>query len=129
MYDNGWNHTVPRPESLVGGRSWKGVGTDIARFDLYMMQLNGTSIKVHHRRDFISRRLKVVPNRFKIFLYTTEQLISDDEQKTKRIRDDLQAFLELQKPIPPFSTINKNHRNDWPESFNICEEKSSVVAV
>ena len=123
MYNNGRNESVPTPESLIGGRNWKGVGTDIARFDLYMMQLNGTSIADHNKQAFISRRLKVVPNRFKIFLYTAEQLINDNEQETKKIRDDLQSFLELKHSIPPFSTINKNHLKDWPESFDICEDK------
>jgi hypothetical protein len=68
----------------------------------------------------------LTPTRYKIFLYSIEQLDDDNQQRAAAFRVDLQQFLRLEQPFPPFRKENMN-RVKKPETINICDEEYSDV--
>jgi hypothetical protein len=55
-------------------------------------------------------------------LYSIEQLEDSNEERSAIFRADLQRFLRLEQPFPPFRKENVN-RVVNPETINICDEQ------
>lgn len=55
--------------------------------------------------------ITVVPTQRRVFLYEVSQLSDKDETRSLRLRQDLQDYLKLDKPIEPFIWFKpgKNH--------------------
>ena len=63
----------------------------------------------------------MTPIRYKIFLYSIEQLEDNNERRAAAFRSDLQRFLRLEQPFPPFAKENINQVKK-PETINICDD-------
>lgn len=67
---------------------------------------------------FVDSRYKkaidVVPTSRRVFLYEVSQLSDKDEKRSLRLRQDLQRYLNLDKPIEPFIWFKpgKNHSDE-----------------
>jgi hypothetical protein len=122
---------IPPIESLIGKHEWKGVSTDSARFELYLMQLGKTNMSV---RDFAELKgrpyLAVKPNYFKIFLYTISQMEDEVAERKENFRDQMRKFLGLKKPLPVIARANKNvyvGKKAHKETIDICDSKYDAL--
>ncbi|KAL7551465.1 hypothetical protein ACHAWF_014653 [Thalassiosira exigua] len=122
MYDNSDVEKPPSPLELIGSNKWRDVSTDLARYELSLMQLAKTPLWPEHLAELGSRLRRISPNPFKVFIYTMEQLNDKDERRANAFRSDLQQFLRLENPLEPFSKENINHVTHE-ESIDICEER------
>jgi hypothetical protein len=131
IYDRNSSEKIPSAEKLIGRRDWKGVSTDAARFDLYLMQLGKTNMTTSQLEDFVGRpQMSVRPNNFKIFLYSIDQMRDSDHERSGKLLRELEYFLGLEKPLAPLGHENLNHfvgENAHKETINICEERYDVV--
>jgi hypothetical protein len=118
---------IPPIESLVGKHEWRGVSTDSARFELYLMQLGKTNMSVADFTELKGRPyLAVKPNYFKIFLYTISQMEDELAERKENFRDQMRKFLGLKKPLPVIARANKNMfvgKKAHKETIDICESK------
>lgn len=131
IHDNNSKEKIPPLESLIGKTDWKGVSTDMARFDLYLKQLGKTNMTTDQLSEFIGRpHMAVRPNKFKIFFYSLDQMKDKDENRTLNLRKDLQQFLDLKQPLPPFGHENLNNfvgELGHKETVDICEARYDGV--
>ncbi len=115
----------PAPQLLMAAKSWKGVSTFGARFEVPLMQLGKAeldSIDMLLLRKF--RRRFILKNSFKIFLYHIDQLSDTNEERSRKFKKDLQDFLDLKDPLGQIPRSNINHftnENKYPETIDICE--------
>lgn len=129
MYNKGKMEKVPPPEKLIGGKNWKNVSTELARFEYSLMQLGKTSLSQIELNQLTQKGLSVMktnqPNNhsMKIFLYSIEQLDDPNEDTSKQFRASMQQFLGLQHPMEPFSHENTNRVKQHPENIDICHKK------
>ena len=72
--------------------------------------------------DLASHNKRLTPTKYKIFIYSIEQLEDDNEERSAAFRSDLQRFLRLEQPFPPFRKENIN-RVKKPESIDICDKE------
>lgn len=110
----------PSPLDLVGSNAWKGVSTDLARYELGLMQLGKTPLSSADLSDLGSHGKRLSPTRLKIFLFSMEQLSDPNEVRASEFRSDLQRFLRLESPFDPFPHANTN-RVRSKESIDICD--------
>ncbi|KAL3775095.1 hypothetical protein ACHAWO_000775 [Cyclotella atomus] len=122
MYNIGDIEPVPSPNELVGNNKWRDVSTDLARYELSLMQLGKTPMSPIDLNDLATHKKRLTPTRYKIFLYSIEQLEDSNEERSAIFRADLQRFLRLEQPFPPFRKENVN-RIVNPETINICDEQ------
>lgn len=122
MHNIGNIEPVPSPNELVGSNKWREVSTDLARYELSLMQLGKTPMSPTDLSDLASHKKRLTPTRYKIFLYSIEQLEDSDEQRSAVFRSDLQRFLRLEQPFPPFRKENVNRVTN-PETIDICDEE------
>ena len=114
----------PPPENLIGSNNWKGVSTDGARFELGLMQLGKIELEHKDLMTLAKAGRRIFPSKFKVFLYSIEQLEDDNEARSKAFRYDLQKFLGLKNEIESIPRSNVNHfvgESKHPETVNICE--------
>jgi len=123
-YTKNWKEAIPSIDSLVGLTDWRGVSTDSARFELFLMQLGKTNMSTTDLSQLVGRpHMGVQPNNFKIFLYTLEQMDDPDENRAGGFRNELSTFLGLKQPLKPMGHENINHFIDqaaYGETINIC---------
>ena len=122
--------TPPPPEKLIGSNSWRGVSTDAARFDLGLMQLGKIEVEPSDLVLLGKAGRRIFPSKFKVFLYSIEQLEDDNDERSKAFRRDLQTFLGLGYDIESIPKSNVNHfvgESKHPETINICDEKYSKL--
>mmetsp|Transcript_23620 Transcript_23620/g.47952 ORF Transcript_23620/g.47952 Transcript_23620/m.47952 type:complete len:124 (+) Transcript_23620:3-374(+) len=64
-------------------------------------------------------------NKFKVFIYSAEQLNDNNATRLAQFASDLQHFLRLQTPFPDFETLPKSNSNKdiYPEYMDICDVK------
>ena len=131
IYDRNSSESVPPAETLIGANSWKEVSTNMARFDLYLKQLGKTNMTTTQLQEFVGMpHMAVRPNNFKIFLYSLDQMKDKDESRSTVFREDLQRYLQLKNPLPPFGHENLNNfvgDNAHLETIDICEHRYDVV--
>lgn len=129
MHNNNNVVNVPPPEYLVGNRSWKSVSTDLAQFELYLMQLGKTSLSNRELVRMASKGLSVSrPLRdFRVFVYDVGQLDDGDETRAATFREDLRRFLGLTHPIAPFTRENSNRAAHYPEHMDICDARFDTL--
>jgi hypothetical protein len=72
--------------------------------------------------DLARHGKRLTPTRYKVFLYSIEQLDDDNEERAEAFRLDLQRFLRLGEPFPAFRKENMN-RMIKPETIDICGER------
>ena len=109
-------------------KNWWDVSPDAPRFELFLSQFGKTDLTVQQMRDrFLGRpMLAVKPNRFRIFLYTMEQL--EDASQSNILRRDLQYFLGLKDEIPGFGHENKiKGSKKFPETIDICHPEFDTI--
>lgn len=131
IYDRNSTERIPPAETLVGKTTWKDVCTDSARFDLYLKQLGKTNMSVTQLEEFIGRpHMAVRPNMLKIFLYSLDQIDDTDESRSSLFRSELQDYLQLKAPIPPFSHENLNNfvgDKGHLETMDICNPRYDAL--
>lgn len=116
----------PRAETLVGDKSWRGVSTDYARFELSLMQLGKVELNQNELVTLGKRRRRVINSPFQIFLYAIDQLEDTNENRQKLFRDDLRDFLGLEYDIEQIPRSNVNYqvgKFKYPETINICQRR------
>jgi hypothetical protein len=108
-----YDPNVPPMESLVDDDvEWKDLNTRAVRFDENLKFLGKTKTD------------KYPPTKYKVFLYTLDQLDDKDEKRQERFRRKLQEFLELKQRIPPLKHVNVNKRVGKVEgTVDICDSK------
>jgi len=125
--DKNLNQTIPLAETLVGNKIWNGVSTEAARFEILLMQLGKTDSTVTDLDQMAKRtHAPVATSRFRIFLYSLEQLGDSDDSRAKDFRYEMQNFMGLKTSIPPFGQNNINHavgKKAHPETLDICKAK------
>ena len=118
---------IPAFESLTDGNEWRGVGTDNYRFDLFMSQLGKTNMTPQDIDELDLRpHMGVIPNSFKVFLYSLEQMEDKNKTRLAGFRDGLKTYLDLKQPIEPFGHENLNRyvgKTAHKETIDICESK------
>jgi hypothetical protein len=117
---------IPPLETLTSGREWMGVTTKNARFEVFLLQLGKTNMTLEDIENLkVVRNMAVVPNSFKVFLYSLEQL--DDANATRRegFERQLASFLNVKYPLN-IGHKNKNNfvgQNGYNETIDICDSK------
>ncbi|KAL7557593.1 hypothetical protein ACA910_011826 [Epithemia clementina (nom. ined.)] len=103
-------------------QNWWDISPDAPRYELFLSQFGKTEMSLDQLRDWMIERpmLAVKPNRFRIFLYTLEQV--EDVSQGELFRRDLQSFLGLSEEIQPFGHENKisNIAGEFKDSIDIC---------
>jgi len=124
--------TIPDPNKILSKNiQWKEVSLSYARFDMFLKQLAKVPLDDNELKEMVlSDKLwpkRISPNNFKIFLYTTEQLLGDGSNSTRQFRfqEDLQHFLRLESPFPDIRGVHRSNENNatHPEYMDICSEK------
>ena len=127
IYDRDLHRDVPPIDSLLRKHEWKGVSTDNARFELFLMQLGKTNVTTDHLADLFGRpHMAIKPNSFKIFFYALEQMEDRNTTRSHTFRRTLQQYLGLKDSIPSFGHENLNHfvgRDAHKETVDICEDR------
>lgn len=139
IYERGLTGTekIPDIHELLSGNSppWKGVSMASVRFEIFLQQLGKTTLtaedfaELSKYTDF-GYELAIKPSNFTVFLYTVDQLEDSDATRTGQLLMDLQAYLGLSSPIPPFGHENKNHAVGdaaYPQSISICDPQYAVI--
>ena len=118
---------VPPIETLNGSNVWLGVNTRMARFEVFLSQLGKTNMTVTEIENLKSApQMAVVPNSFKVFLYSLEQMDDDNTTLKQNFQNKLESFLGLKRPL------NIGHENDnlkiveknlYNDTINICDTK------
>jgi hypothetical protein len=126
-YNNNNTSPIPRVETLVGDSQWRGVSTDAARFELFLMQLGKANLTDFYLKQLVARpHMGVQPNSLKIFLYSLEQMEDPMENRAARFRGELESFLGLKQHLKPFGRENINHfvaKDAHNETIDICAAK------
>jgi hypothetical protein len=126
MHDKNVVIQPPAAESLTGSKSWMGVSTDGARFELGLMQLGKIEIDCKDLLVLGGSGRRVFPSSFSVFLYSIDQLEDTNDERSKIFRHDLQTFLGLENIIEEIPRSNVNHftgKSRHPETINICDSK------
>jgi hypothetical protein len=117
-------------------RGCQAVSTFRANFHLFLSRLGKTNIYDPEELKYIARKerkhLKTNSANFtqKVFLFEVTQLNDKDETRSLALREDLQKFLHLKEPIPPFIHFRpgKAHSSEKLKSvtkskINICDDR------
>lgn len=90
------------------------------------MQLGKTPMSPVDLNDLASHKKRLTPTRYKIFLYSIEQLEDDNKRRSDAFRSDLQHFLRLEQPFRPFQkeNVNRVKRN---ETIDICKNEHAEL--
>eukprot|EP00569_Conticribra_weissflogii_P015737 CAMPEP_0171400362 /NCGR_PEP_ID=MMETSP0880-20121228/7225_1 /TAXON_ID=67004 /ORGANISM="Thalassiosira weissflogii, Strain CCMP1336" /LENGTH=401 /DNA_ID=CAMNT_0011914681 /DNA_START=62 /DNA_END=1264 /DNA_ORIENTATION=- len=117
---------IPNPNTLNATTQWKDVSTSYARFDIYLKQFAKVQLDEHDLKEMLEEHLwkkEISPTKFKIFIYTVEQLNDANSTRQAGFRNDLQKFLGLETPFPDFDSIPKVNENHevFPEYLDICK--------
>ncbi len=131
LYNKNLNGTesIPDPNTLNARKKWKGVTTSLTRFDLFLKQLGKVSLSAEDMYDMIKTngmwKKRLSSNKFKVFIYTVEQLRDKNATRQAQFASDLQRFLRLKTPFPDFDTLPKSNSNKviHPEYMDICDAK------
>ena len=129
MYDRDERYDIPSPETLVK-REWKKVSTDMARFELSLLQYNKTGINEHQLKKLTDMNKSVQSISSRIFIYDIEQLADSDDERAANFRSDMQNFLELSEPLNPFPHENVNMRkkeHNHSEYIDICHSTHDAL--
>lgn len=117
---------IPPLATLTGGKVWFGVTTQNARFEVFLSQLGKTDMTLEDIENLkVVRNMAVVPNSFKVFLYSLEQLEDANANRREAFVHELASFLDLKYPLN-IGHENKNHfvgQNGYNETIDICNGK------
>jgi len=129
LHNKGLKGKVPPPDMLVGNKHWKRVSTDLARYELSLMQLGKTNLSSKNRKDLIQRKLDQGKTRLKVFIYNMQQLGDMNTERATRFRNDMQDFLGLSSSIDPFpkENVGWGKIKKFKEHIDICEEKFTLL--
>jgi hypothetical protein len=134
IHNRGLQEKIPSFEEVAMSEvPWKGVSLDAARFELFLMQFGKTGLTSDDLYDLVDRpgyQLAIRPSKFKIFLYSLDQMEDEDELRNKKFRSVLQHYLGLSEPVGPFSHENINHQvgdEGYKETIDICQDKYKSV--
>ncbi|KAL7447675.1 hypothetical protein ACHAXS_000059, partial [Conticribra weissflogii] len=111
---------------------WKDVSISYARFEIYLKQFAKVPLHQHDLIQMLRENLwtkTIVPTKFKMFIYTVEQLHDVDYTRQKQFRHDLQHFLRLNSPFPEFvktPKVNEN-REIYPEYLDLCRPEFNYL--
>mmetsp|Transcript_3037 Transcript_3037/g.8589 ORF Transcript_3037/g.8589 Transcript_3037/m.8589 type:complete len:484 (+) Transcript_3037:233-1684(+) len=109
--------------------NWWDVSPDAPRYEMFLAQFGKLSVSLDELKEWYVERpmLAVKPNKFKIFVYSIEQI--QDPVQSAALRKDLQSFLGLSKPIRKFGHENKLDPNvkKIPNHIDICSSEYSLI--
>jgi hypothetical protein len=134
LYNRGLGEEIPSLlEVWDQAQPWKGVSSESAKFELFLMQFGKTDISMSDMQSFFGHpgyQLAIRPNHFKVFLYTTDQLEDVDEDRSAGFRHELGEYLGLSEPIAPFGHENVNHQigdEGHSETIDICDAQYADI--
>jgi len=132
LYNNGLSEDIPSlREVWEGDEAWKGVSQASSRYEAFLMQFGKTDLSLDDMTYLAQHGgLAVRPSRFQIFLYTTEQLEDEDEERSDDFRQGLQNFLGLHFPLPSIEHANVNHQtgaDGYAETIDICDAQFADI--
>lgn len=126
LYDKNLKAPIPPIETLTGGNEWRGVTTRNARFDVFLLQLGKTNMTTMELEELKSvPQMAVVPNSFKVFLYSLEQMEDANTTRKQNFQRELESFLDLKHPMS-IGHENLNNfvgQNAHKETIEICDSK------
>jgi hypothetical protein len=123
---------MPPAETLIGRcrKGWNNVCTNRANFHVFLSNLGKTNITTNiEEMQLINPEMRKVVDPIRtdrnVFLYEVSQLSDRDNIRSNQFRQDLQQFLHLNEPIPPFIWFKpgKNHTEgtDNERKIDICD--------
>ena len=135
---------MPPAETLIGRclKGWSNVCTNRANFHVFLSNLGKTNITTNMEEmnyvDFEMRKaIDPIRTTRKVFLYEVSQLSDRDAQRALQFREDLQHFLHLKQPIPPFiwfkpgqnrTAGSNNEENDAiSRKIDICDVQYDTI--
>jgi hypothetical protein len=138
---------MPPAETLIGRcrKGWNNVCTNRANFHIFLSNLGKTNITTNmEEMEYVDLEMRKAIDPIwtmrKVFLYEVSQLSDRDTERALRLRDDLQHFLHLKQPIPPFiwfkpgqnrTTDNNNNNNDAnvanSQKIDICDAQYDAI--
>jgi len=134
-YNQNWNETIPKPHELVDGtKNWRDVSVPLGRFDIYLKQLAKTSLNKNELNEMLNHEnlfpKNIMPNPYKVFIYTVEQL--QDKNKTRQVQfqTDLQHHLGLETSFLDFDKVPKANVQDstpYKEHIDICDSQYTAI--
>ena len=130
MYNKGLKEDVPPPHKLIGISHWKRVSTDLARYELSLMQLGKTKLSPKNAMELSKRRMVQGKTNLTIFLYSIEQLGDNNEERALQFRNEMQEFLGLNSAIAPFPRENVGwvaKVKKFSEHIDICEKEYDLL--
>lgn len=126
LYDKNLKAPIPPIETLTGGNEWRGVTTRNARFDVFLLQLGKTNMTTVELEELkCNPHMAVVPNSFKVFLYSLEQMEDVNTTRKQNFQHELKSFLDLSHPMN-IGHENLNAfvgKNAHKETIDICDSK------
>jgi hypothetical protein len=126
MYDKNLTEPIPPIETLTGGSEWRGVSTQNARFDIFLLQLGKTNVTTLELEKLkLIPQMAVVPNSFKVFIYSLEQMEDKNATRSEDFQHGLESFLDLKQPMN-IGHANLNTfvgENAHKETIDICDSK------
>jgi hypothetical protein len=130
MYDKNMTEPIPPIETLTGGSEWRGVSTQNARFDIFLLQLGKTNMTTLELEKLkLIPQMAVVPNSFKVFLYSLEQMEDSNTSRKEDFQHALESFLDLRQPMN-MGHANLNRfvgENAHKETIDICDSKYESI--
>lgn len=134
---------MPPAETLIGRcrKGWYNVCTNRANFHVFLSNLGKTNITTNmEEMEYVDIPLRqaidpIHTNR-QVFLYEVSQLSDQDTKRSVQLRQDLQHFLHLQQPIPPFiwykpgqnRTTDHNHApTAHSNKIDICDGRYNAI--
>jgi hypothetical protein len=125
MHNNNMVIDPPSPQTLISTKdAWKGVSSGGSRFDIALMQLGKVELTSKDLTLLGQSNRRVIPSKFKIFIYVIDEISHQDGQESSQFKRDLQQFLGLKERINDIPMSNKNHNtgeNKYSETMNICQ--------
>jgi len=127
--------SIPKPRELLKStKHWKDVSTASARFDAYLKQLAKVPLDENERKTMFDERLwpkRIIPNPYKVFIYTVEQLHDENETRQVQFQTDLQHHLGLSSPFRDFNKASKanaaHNTVQYKEQIDICDPQYARI--
>jgi len=127
--------SIPKPRELLNStKHWKDVSTASARFDAYLKQLAKVPLDENERKTMFDERLwpkRIIPNPYKVFIYTVEQLHDENETRQVQFQTDLQHHLGLSSPFRDFNKASKanavHNTVQYKEQIDICDPQYARI--
>jgi len=113
----------PDPYSMIGDISnhWQGVYTDLARWELSLMQLGKWDLSPTDIKELAANGNEIISTPYPVFLYDVDQMADPDDDRAASFRQDLSDFLDLKETFQAVPHGNDHHDSNFKDKIDICD--------